>query len=242
MRIAVFGDIHSNDHALEAVLADMDRRGIDRSICLGDITMKGPLPKECVDRVRSLGCPVVRGNTDSAYHPDLHPRRFPAQNESQVVARKDFDRHLAALPESDQAWLRGLPLTHREDTNGVRLDFFHATPAHNYVLVMPWATTDQLADLQPAPDTGGFAFGHCHRAFIRFVRGVLVVNSGSVGIPFDGDPRPSYALLDVEGGGLTASIVRVPYDPEPAIRAAQDAGMIGWELFAHTARTGFFPG
>jgi diadenosine tetraphosphatase ApaH/serine/threonine PP2A family protein phosphatase len=69
-----------------------------------------------------------------------------------------------------------------------------------------------------------------------------VVNTGSVGVPFDGDPRPSYALVEVEQGAALAGIVRVPYDPEPAIKAAQAVGMKGWELFARTARTGEFPG
>ncbi|HYG57482.1 MAG TPA: metallophosphoesterase family protein, partial [Symbiobacteriaceae bacterium] len=76
MRIAMFSDIHSNYHALEAVLGDMALRGVDRMVCLGDLTMKGPLPKECVDRVRDLGCPVVLGNTDACYSPDLRPSLF----------------------------------------------------------------------------------------------------------------------------------------------------------------------
>lgn len=242
MRIALFSDIHSNYHALEAVLADMGRRGVDRMICLGDITLKGPLPKECVDRVRDLGCPAVLGNTDGCYHPDFHPSNFPPQNQSQVAAREDFERHQRALTEADQGWLMSFPLTVTETWEGVRMDFFHAVPTHNYVLVMPWASTSELAGLRLTDETQVSAFGHCHRAFIRYPQGRLVVNSGSVGTPFDGDWRPSYALLEVDNCTVAATIVRVPYDNEAAIRAARDVGMKGWELFAHTARTGEFPG
>lgn len=242
MRIALFSDIHANYHALEAVLADIARRGADRLICLGDITLKGPLPKECVDRVRDLGCPVTLGNTDGCYHPDFHPDRYPVQNQSQAAAQADFQRHLAALSQEDQQWLQGHPLVVTEHWEGVRMDFFHATPENNYVLILPWAGNDVLHRLRISDDTRVSAFGHCHRAFIRNPLGRLVINPGSVGLPFDGDPRASYALLDVENGTTLASLVRVPYDAEAAIRAAQDVGMAGWELFAHTVRTGMFPG
>lgn len=242
MRVALFSDIHSNYHALEAVLADLTQRGADRLICLGDLTVKGPLPKQCVDRVRDLGCPVVRGNTDGCYHPDFYPSRFAPRNQSQVVAIADFDRHLAALSEADQTWLQEFPLTHSEVLDGVRMDFFHAVPHHNYVLTMPWASNEELAELKLSDDTRVSAFGHCHRPFVRHVGGLAIVNTGSVGIPFDGDPRPSYAIVEIAGRVTSAQIVRVPYDAEAAIKVAQDVGMKGWELFARTARTGRFPG
>ncbi|MFZ5815804.1 MAG: metallophosphoesterase family protein [Bacillota bacterium] len=242
MRIALFGDIHSNYHALEAVLTDLHRRGADRLICLGDITMKGPLPKECVERVRNLGCPVVLGNTDRCYHPDHHPALYPVHNESQAAALRDFDRHLAALSGQDRQWLTSFPLTHSEVVEGLRMDFFHAVPHHNYVLVMPWASNEELEVMRLSEETVLSGCGHNHRPYIRSYRGRVVVNAGSVGIPFDGDPRPSYALIEVSNGGLSTQLIRVPYDVEAAIRAAQQAGMAGWELFAHTARTGQFAG
>lgn len=242
MRVALFSDIHSNYHALEAVLADMALRGVDRIICLGDITLKGPLPKECVDRVRALGCPVALGNTDGCYHPNFHPELFPAQNASQAAAIADFHRHVSTLTDDDRRWLSELPLLLRETHEGVRMEFFHATPTHSYVLVMPWASNDQLAAQRTSAETGVAAFGHCHRAFVRMANGCLVINSGSVGLPFDGDPRPSYALVDVASGRSSATIVRVPYDFEAAVRAARSEGMKGWELFEHTARTGEYPG
>ncbi|HWH68531.1 MAG TPA: metallophosphoesterase family protein [Candidatus Sulfotelmatobacter sp.] len=242
MRVALVSDIHSNYHALDAVLSDVTARGVDRVICLGDITLKGPLPKECVDRIRQLGCPVVLGNTDACYHPNFHPHLFPSHNESQVAAQADFERHVAALPEDDRQWLQGFPLLLQENWEGVRVELFHASPTHNYVLVMPWATTDQLAALRTSTETAIAAFGHCHRAFVRVAHGCTVINSGSVGLPFDGDARSSYALVDVEEGRTSAAIVRVAYDAEAAIKAARDAGMKGWELFAHTARTGEYPG
>lgn len=227
---------------MEAVLADIQRRGVDRAICLGDITLKGPLPKPCVDRVRDMGCPVVLGNTDGCYHPDFHPVNFPAQNESHLALQRDFDRQVAALSEADRAWLQGFPLTHTEVVEGRRMDFFHAVPHHNYVMVTPWAENDAMAAQRLADETWLSAYGHTHRSVVRHPKGRVVLNPGSVGIPFDGDPRPGYALVDVEAGATAVSLIRVEYDAEAAIQAARDVGMHGWELFAHTARTGRFPG
>src|SRR2546422_9022150 len=63
--LAVFGDIHSNLEALDAVLADMDALGIQRRVCLGDIVGYAANPAECLKLVRSLGCPVLKGNHDA---------------------------------------------------------------------------------------------------------------------------------------------------------------------------------
>lgn len=242
MRLALFGDIHGNYHALEAVLTDMARQGVDRMVCLGDITLKGPMPKECVDRVRDLGCPVVLGNTDACYHPENHPSKYPVRNESQRAILADFDRHLAALTEADRAWLAGFPLTHTEEVEGLRMDFFHAVPHSNYVLVWPWSSNEQLEGLRLSDQTVLSGFGHNHRAFIRTHQGRTFLNAGSAGLPFDGDPRPGYALVEVKAGRLSTQIVRVPYPVEGAIRAARQVGMAGWELFVHSARTGQFAG
>lgn len=242
MRIALFSDIHSHYHALEAALADMAQKGPDRIVCLGDITLKGPMPKECVDRVRDLGCPVVLGNTDGAYHPDRSPHNYTPRNQSQREVLADFDRHMAALSEADQRWLYGFPLNHSEWVDDVRVDLFHASPHDNYVLFWPWSGDSELSLLRMSPETRASAFGHNHRAFIRVVDGLLIMNTGSVGAPFDGDPRPGYVMLEVANGGVAAQIHRVAYDPEPAIKEARERGMRGWELFAYTARTGRFPG
>jgi predicted phosphodiesterase len=242
VRIGLFSDVHSNYHALEAVLADIDRRGVDRLICLGDVTMKGPLPKECVDRVRDLGCPVLLGNTDSAYQPERHPSNYLPRNQTQVAALADFERHTQVLSSADQLWLASLPMTLTEVVEGAQLEFFHATPTDNYVLTMPWAPSEQFADLRMSAETAVAAFGHSHRPFVRFPPGWLAINTGSVGAPYDGDWRASYVILELENGATSAQLLRVPFDQEAAIQAAQDAGMVGWELFAHTVRTGRFAG
>lgn len=242
MRIGLFSDVHANYHALEAVLADMARRGVDRLVCLGDVTMKGPLPKECVGLVRDLGCPVLLGNTDSAFQPERHPSQYTPRTKTQAAALADFERHLQLLSQEEQEWLASFPIFLTERVEGVQLEYFHATPADNYILTLPWAPTEQFADLRQSAETAIAAFGHSHRSFVRFPQGWMAINTGSVGAPYDGDWRACYVILELDGGSTSTQVIRVPYDQEAAIRAAQDVGMVGWELFAHTVRTGRFAG
>ncbi len=64
-RIALIADIHGNDHALDAVLSDIERAGVDDVICLGDVATLGPSPASCLERIGELGCRCVMGNHDA---------------------------------------------------------------------------------------------------------------------------------------------------------------------------------
>ncbi|HEX5442031.1 MAG TPA: metallophosphoesterase family protein, partial [Ktedonobacterales bacterium] len=64
-KIAIIADIHGNLPALEAVLAAVAAEGVERIVCLGDVATLGPQPREVIARLRTLGCPVVMGNTDA---------------------------------------------------------------------------------------------------------------------------------------------------------------------------------
>ena len=76
MRVALISDIHGNLTALEAVLAELADEPVDQIVCLGDVAIFGPQPREALARVRELACPVVMGNTDAwALSPTPHPVR-----------------------------------------------------------------------------------------------------------------------------------------------------------------------
>ena len=75
-RIALLSDVHGNLHALNAVLAQLSHEAIDGAVCLGDVAIFGPQPRETLARVHGLGIPVIMGNTDSwALDPSPHPMR-----------------------------------------------------------------------------------------------------------------------------------------------------------------------
>jgi predicted phosphodiesterase len=229
MRVAIFSDVHGNAAALDAVLAAIQERGpFDRILNGGDLAFGGPRPREAVDRLIHAGFPTVIGNTDEM---------VAASPEGATGAVAAWAR-TRLIPEQVD-WLRALPRSQRiEPKGGPPLVLVHATP---------WSTTDIIDPAAPAPavarafaqaDTHALVYGHIHRAYIREVADGLIVNIGSVGFPFDGDPRPAWAILTLAKGAWHAEIVRTPYDREAAARDLLTSDHPDAETFARRIRTG----
>ena len=107
MRFAIFSDVHANLEALEAVLADARNRKCTRFVCLGDVVGYNANPKECVELVRELDCPVVKGNHDEAASRLTPPGDFNEIAERAIAWTRD------RLADQDKEWLRRLPLQAR---------------------------------------------------------------------------------------------------------------------------------
>src|SRR3982751_6952542 len=104
MRFAIFSDIHSNLEALEAVMADARQRRCSDFVCLGDVVGYNANPGECIQCIRELDCPVVRGNHDEQ-------ATFPASSERfNELAERAIEWTRERLNEQDMTWLRSLPL------------------------------------------------------------------------------------------------------------------------------------
>lgn len=239
MRIAILSDIHGNLEALDACLAAIDRAGVDRIVCLGDIVGYGADPETCVDRIAglaALGAVVVRGNHDDAV-------RVGSAGMSPYAAAA-IAWTTRRLTATAQAFLANLPLVRREG----EILYVHAsaaTPAHwTYVL-----TTEEAADSLAASDAFLTVSGHTHiPAHFSLVSGLSGVTGklstfmprpdrplplsrirrhhavmGAVGQPRDGDPRAAFGILDEEAGELTWR--RVPYDVDAAAAKIRRAGL-----------------
>jgi predicted phosphodiesterase len=213
VRIAIVSDIHGNLPALEAVIADIDKHSPDEIWCGGDLGWAGPWASECIERVRSAGWPTVRGNADvwitgdPQAVPDEHRHYMQAMARAHAIARRDVE------------WLLGLPLGHSGPGSMLLV---HATPQTAFDAPMPDA---------PAADFSGYldvanvvVYGHVHRAFVRrLVDGTIVCNTGSVGLPMDGDSA-TYLLVDRDGPEFTLRHRRVDYDRQAAVAEAQLIG------------------
>jgi putative phosphoesterase len=221
MRIAIVSDIHGNLTAFEAVLADLRQTSPDLVLHGGDLADAGSSPAEIVDRVRDLGWQGVFGNTDEMlFEPrslldfaERSPQKGPllATIEEMSAATRE------ALGEERLAWMRGLPRTLAFDS----VALVHAVPDTTWRAPSPEAID---ADLQAAYGALGrpvAVYGHIHRSYIRAVAGVLVANSGSVSLSYDGDPRASYLLVDAS----VPEIRRVEYDVERELKALEESRM-----------------
>jgi len=228
MRFAIFGDIHANLHALQAVLADAKGQDATHYVCMGDVVGYNAFPRECLDIVRELDCPTVKGNHDEQASMDI------TQEGLNPLAEEALDWTREQLAPADQQWLRELRMQRQ-----VR-DFtiVHSTldTPHKWGYV----TTQLDAAASFSYQHTGICFiGHTHvpRAYVRegSVRtlsfGTLqiqrnqkyLVNVGSVGQPRDGDPRAAYALFDTDT--LQWTQFRVPYDVRETQQRMRAAGL-----------------
>ena len=229
MRFAIFGDIHSNLEGLQAVLADAEAHHCTHFVCLGDIVGYNANPKECLDIVREMECPVVKGNHDELACMDTAPANVSGlANEGMAYTRTRLD-------EDDIAWLDGLKFVRQ-----VR-DFtiVHATldTPHKWGYVMNHLDAGASFSYQ---HTQLCFFGHTHvpRAYVReqHVRAAegwrsmileagkkYFINVGSVGQPRDGDWRSSYVIYDAKANSL--ELRRVEYDIDQAQKKIIDAGL-----------------
>jgi diadenosine tetraphosphatase ApaH/serine/threonine PP2A family protein phosphatase len=184
-----------------------------------------------MDLLMRGGYPTVRGNTDEWV------AGAPGEPKSVLQASISWTRE--RLAASDLPFLRRLPLLYRvEPPGGPPLVVVHATPASTTEVLAPDAPVDVVAHAFAQARTRTLVYGHIHRAYVRDVADGLVVNVGSVGFPFDGVPRPAWAIFTLEEGRWTAEIIRVAYDNEAVALDLLASDHPDAAAFARRARTG----
>ena len=235
MRVAVVSDIHGNLTAFEAVLADIRQVSPDLVLHGGDLADGGSSPTEIVDRLRDLGWQGVMGNTDEMLVEPNSLENFASQS-SAPLALWAAVRQIAlatrdSLGEERLAWLRELPRVKTQD--GFAL--VHATPESCWRAPAPEAPNAELETIYGSLGQPVVVFGHTHRPSIRSIaeHPRLLINTGSVGLSYDGDPRASYLILD-EGA---PSIRRVEYNLESELKALASCGLPGANWTAKMLRT-----
>lgn len=180
MRVAALYDIHGNLPALEAVLAEVEREGVDVIVVGGDIAAGPPQPRETVELVRSLpNVHCIRGNADRVFAPEFRD-----------------DEGLAWLLErlapGQAEWLSELPFSAvLEDTL-----YVHATPQDDETVITELTTDERLAELLAGVEQRRVVAGHTHMQLERRVGETLFVNAGSVGWPYEGRPGAYWAIVD----------------------------------------------
>ncbi len=237
MRVAILSDIHGNLTALEAVLADIRREAPDLVMHGGDLALMGSQPAEVIDRVRELGWPGVVGNTDEVlWRPEEQARQEQLAPQLGALLSLIFRDYAPATLEligpERMAWLRELPAEQRLGD----LALVHAAPGELWRAPMPDADEQELSRTYAPLHASIAVYGHIHRPYTRTLRELTIANSGSVGMPWDGDPRASYLLID-EGN---ARLVRVGYDIQREIAQLRGSGYPDAPRLAEMRRLGIF--
>jgi predicted phosphodiesterase len=242
-RIAALSDIHGNVAALEAVIADITREKPDRVVIAGDLVLNGPEPVATVDMLRNLvadGAAIISGNTDIAVADFDYAAAFPWMTDGvpdAIVAASEWANE--ALGEKRVEWLRGLPAERRLRTDDDTLVIVcHGSPGSQTSgfdqNLDPSVTIERVA----RTDARVIVCGHTHLPEVRDLGWKVIVNDGSAGYVFDGDPSASWALIDIADDVVTADIRRTSFDTLGVANAISARGLAGDVYRAATVRTG----
>ena len=234
MRIAVVSDIHANLAALDEVLEDVQRRGADLTVNLGDCCA-GPLwPRETFERLESRRFPTVRGNHDR-WIAEVPRERLG------LASQFEFDQ---LLPTQREA-LGALPTSLQLDGDVLAV---HGTPLDDatYLLEQRIESRFVLAELSLIRERLGqtraslVLCGHSHnQGMLQVPGGPLIVNPGSVGCPVFADspeacrwdvraPHARYAIVTRSKGHWTTEMIALAYDWDYAARRALENGRLEW--------------
>jgi putative phosphoesterase len=210
MKLAFISDIHGNANALDAVLADIKDRQVDKVYVLGDISYRGPEPQRSLDLVRSLNTEVIKGNADEWVVRGVKKGEVPDQ--AYDMMNKEREWICSRMNEESIEYLRNLPTELNLEHEGTNIHAFHATPNSLFEVVLPSEKEEVLETKMMAAGANVSVYAHIHKPYIRYINGKCIMNIGSVGLPFDGLAKASYGLIEITEGNVQTSIIRVGYD------------------------------
>lgn len=236
MRLGLIADIHGNLPALDKVLAELDRDGVDQIVCLGDVAV-GPQPVETLERLQALGCPTIMGNWDACMLGEA-PSVDGELSEMLVDA---CTWSTSQLSPAQREYMRGF-----QDTLELRLDAeltllaFHGSPRSFDDEIYSTTPDEELESMLAGHEASVFAGGHTHFQMFRRFGESVVVNAGSVGQPFRRrqpgvmrlSPWAEYCLVAYEGGSLAIELRRTAVDVEAVIATMRRSGMPHAERWA----------
>ncbi len=227
--IAVIADIHANIQALEAVLTDLTEMGAEEIVVNGDLVNRGPNNAAVVERIFNLEniSAVTLGN-----HDDLMRKWVDHDPDIPELWFEDAFWYGMAWPAAQLAetgWLeplRNLPMTYRVDRPELpRLLFSHGSPRHYREGYAAYLEDKALAEIVADYPADVLIGSHTHRPYEHRYGEHLILNTGAVGTPFNGDPRAQYLLLHPKNG-WQPEFRAVPYDRTAALSAFETSGYL----------------
>ncbi len=240
-RIALLSDIHGNATALDAALVDVRREAPDLVVFLGDYVLNGPRPCEAVDRVRELeaqGAIVIQGNTDVAAADLDMAGAFPWFDEVPRVNVVAAEWAHDELGDERLDWLRRLPAERRVRVDETLVLACHASPGSQTSGMGTDVDVTTIVERMARTDARIVTCGHTHIADVRDLGWKQIVNPGSCGYAFDGDPAAAWALLEIDGDEVRTDLRRSAYDTQLVSDELSRRALAGDVYRAATVRTG----
>ncbi len=213
MKVAFISDIHSNPHALSAVLADIKERAITKTYCLGDIIGYHTKPNETIDLIRNAKIESIAGNHDL----DVLNKRFNPEKERDI-----FEWTYNELTQENRTYLSQLPKEIIVEINGWSLRICHGSPES--IELYCHKETEYSKKMIESIEEDVLLCGHTHLPYIKKYDEKYLINSGSVGKPKIGRPNATYHLVEFNEKFLSSEIVEIPYDVESMASHTENLG------------------
>ncbi|MBM3213184.1 metallophosphoesterase family protein, partial [Candidatus Poribacteria bacterium] len=226
MKVALIGDIHANLPALEAVLVDAYKRGVEVIWNVGDLIGYGAFPDEVVGKLQNENVLSILGNYDIKV---LKVKKKKDEWKSRIPPEKWFAFNWAYdnLSEANMEYLSSLHETVSLDVEGKKVLLVHGSPESNEESIGPDTPDERLMELSTRANANIIICGHSHKPFARKFNNVWFINTGSVGRPGDGDPRACYVIMQIRHRFFQLRYYRVEYDIDKAVSAIREKGLPG---------------
>jgi putative phosphoesterase len=234
LKIAVISDIHGNLTALQAILPAISKE-VDKVVCLGDIASVGPQPHETIALLKRLNYPCVMGNTDESLWKetpeDFRRMGIPEAEARRMEALDGWTR--SRITASDRKYLSTMKPTIALKAGGSSMLCYHGSPLSNTEGLLPATPDEELSRILSNRKATIFAGGHTHSQMAKRWRSSLIINPGSVGLPFQRDEEgrirnPTWAEFAVVNFGhreLKVELCRVRYNPSKLALVVKESGM-----------------
>ncbi len=223
MKIAVISDIHGNMEAIEAVMADIEKKECEKIFVLGDYAMAGPEPDWAVqyfmNRKDNPKFTMIQGNTDLMIA-DYSEELYNKLKENAPIMAEALKSDVSILNPLEKKFLRNLPIQKEVEAEGVKFLLVHGSPRKNNEDILPDTPIDEVEKMLVNVDADVILCGHTHiPCGFQTESKKTVVNDGSIGRPFftqQGIPFACYLLVDVKAGKCVFEHQFVDYDREKA--------------------------
>ena len=238
MKIAIISDIHGNLEALKATLKDIEKRNVDKIICLGDTIAKGIHPKECLDLIKEKCEIVLQGNCDAHFSMEHeHIDKMPEQEQKRIKWNQSL------INKEDREYLLKLPFCYEFYMSGSLVRLFHATPTVNNKAILNVDSIETKYQMfLPSKNTVSqmkadvVIYGHIHHPYMDKIYNKTLINVGSVGNSFDvirnknkdsnvlETTKSNYLIIEGEynskeyNSDIAFQFVKVPYDIERELK------------------------
>lgn len=234
MRIAIISDMHGNDFAFEKVEGDIKSQGVDQIVCLGDAIQGGAQPKQTVNRLRGMNCPVVMGNADDWMMTGIENGKdqIPEERLKKMGVIREWS--LSQLSDEDKDFIKSFqPTVTINLKKDLDLLCFHGSPTDYDHVILPTISEEDLLNYLGEFNKNILAGGHTHTQQTRRCGDLFFFNPGSIGLPFSsyqGDSKfhidswAEYAILAVEKNNIGLQFRRLPYETKDVVAVYKKSG------------------